>query len=270
MRLKKAFTLVELLVVISIIALLMAILVPALQRGRGQARSVVCQSNLKQFGLYAGVYTSDNQGCFWIGADRGSDSGWNGIWIIALHPYFKGATPKLFLCPTSTKTLDEGANHPFAAWTSSSSSDVLCELGGKSSYGANSWVDSLEGRSDFWREGNPTGLYGASKFWRTLGGVRDGANVPLILDCGWVNGLPLDTDNPPPYDGEPWNVIPGSRTDHMKRYCVNRHNYAVNCVFVDSHVGRVELKKLWRLKWSRHYNASKQLPRDFFPLWMKQ
>jgi prepilin-type N-terminal cleavage/methylation domain-containing protein len=45
---RRGFTLVELLVVIAIIAVLMAILMPTLQRVRRQARSVVCQSNLKQ------------------------------------------------------------------------------------------------------------------------------------------------------------------------------------------------------------------------------
>jgi len=57
---KKGFTLVELLVVISIIALLLAIIVPALGSVRKQAKSVICSSNLSQLGLGFDMYLSDN------------------------------------------------------------------------------------------------------------------------------------------------------------------------------------------------------------------
>ncbi|MHC4719972.1 MAG: type II secretion system protein, partial [Planctomycetota bacterium] len=59
---KKAFTLVELLVVIAIIALLMSILMPALARVRRQAKTVVCQSNLKQLANCFSTYSNDNDG----------------------------------------------------------------------------------------------------------------------------------------------------------------------------------------------------------------
>jgi len=57
---RKAFTLVELLVVISIIAMLLAILMPALSRARDQARLMTCLANVKQLGLLLGLYQADN------------------------------------------------------------------------------------------------------------------------------------------------------------------------------------------------------------------
>jgi len=60
MRTRKGFTLIELLVVIAIIALLMAILMPALQRVKKQARDVLCRSNLNQYGLATRMYLDDN------------------------------------------------------------------------------------------------------------------------------------------------------------------------------------------------------------------
>jgi prepilin-type N-terminal cleavage/methylation domain-containing protein len=59
---KTGFTLVELLVVISIIALLLAILMPSLQKAREQGRKVVCMSDFKQLGLGLFMYSNDNKG----------------------------------------------------------------------------------------------------------------------------------------------------------------------------------------------------------------
>ena len=58
------FTLVELLVVVSIIALLVSILLPALSKAREQAKRVVCATNLRQIGLLMQYYAEDNNGRF--------------------------------------------------------------------------------------------------------------------------------------------------------------------------------------------------------------
>jgi len=78
MKNAKAFTLVELLVVISIIAMLLAVLMPALSKAREQGRMVVCRTNEKTLTMAATLWSGDNDG--WaIAADWYKPYGDNGI-----------------------------------------------------------------------------------------------------------------------------------------------------------------------------------------------
>ena len=74
---KKHFTLIELLVVIAIIAILAAILLPALQSARARAASTRCVSNLKQTATSGQMYTDDHRG-WWASGSLGKEpySGW--------------------------------------------------------------------------------------------------------------------------------------------------------------------------------------------------
>lgn len=63
-----AFSLIELLAVLAILTFLLAILMPGLARARGQARSTLCRSNIRQIALANGLYAYDANGAYCPGA----------------------------------------------------------------------------------------------------------------------------------------------------------------------------------------------------------
>ena len=77
-RREKGFTLVELIVTVSVISVLMSIIIPAIAGVRRQANQVVCMSNMRQLGFAFVCYASDNDG-YAVGAcDAGSETYWWG------------------------------------------------------------------------------------------------------------------------------------------------------------------------------------------------
>ena len=109
----RAFTLIELMVVVAIIAILIAILLPSLARARQQAYQVKCAANLKGIGLGIFYYVNDHNGYlplvasgFWFGTDAGAlSSEWPPFWATQILPYIKirrskvGSKNGLFRCP---------------------------------------------------------------------------------------------------------------------------------------------------------------------------
>jgi prepilin-type N-terminal cleavage/methylation domain-containing protein len=263
MRKRRGFTLIELLVVIAIIALLIAILLPALQRIRKQSKAVACQSNLHQWDLIFSMYKANNEGMFFKQSQADT-------WIEPLKPYCKNSKDALFVCPMApehyvvepddliTEPLIDnaikkrlwsfkyiGGGTKYHAW-------LLFEPRLYCSYGLNEWV-----MDDRW---NFTSM-----------------NVPVLLDCIWKGSRPHYLDSPPPDEGYPPDVsrAPDQNYSAMQYYCIDRHNASINSLFKDGSVRKVGLKQLWTLKWHQWFNttgpwtlAGGVQPSDW-PNWMK-
>jgi prepilin-type N-terminal cleavage/methylation domain-containing protein/prepilin-type processing-associated H-X9-DG protein len=101
----KGFTLIELLVVIAVIAVLMAILLPALRRAKDQAKRVVCANNLEQIGISMHMYGDENDGKLPLNAAG------NWLWDVAYsttdYIIATGGDKHTFYCPSDpTKNAD--------------------------------------------------------------------------------------------------------------------------------------------------------------------
>jgi len=239
----KGFTLIELLVVISIIALLMSILMPALAKTQEMAKSVICQSQLKQWCIVFEMYTEANKNLF------PEELGLTGEY---LKNYYKD--DQLLLCPSAKKPYTEGARNPFGA-------HFFYE--GLASYGHNSWITSKPAASG-------TDVDDGSWLWKTTI-IKRGGEVPMVFDCaGWQNACPHHYDQPPLYDG---HMEYDTNASEMRYVCLNRHMQSVNMAFVDMSVRRVWLKELWNLRWHRQWWDKEDYPEPDWNIgngWMKR
>ena len=233
----RGFTLIELLVVVAIIAVLMAILMPSLQRVKKQAQAVSCMSNLRQWGLIWYFYTQDSEGKFNRGAYNNNAAA--NDWPVVLLPYYKDKG-KLALCPSATLPLSAGGRFEQRAWNWDQQGwgairDKDPEIKDRGSYGQDEWLCNRDG----------------ANFWRETTNIKKPDNVPLFFDCAYLDAFPIHTSAPPTVKGQ------SDISSEMNLLCIDRHSGYVNYVFADFNtVRKVGLKELWTLKWHKNFDIT--------------
>jgi len=254
-------------VVIAIITLLMAILLPTLERIKKQARAVACQSNLHQWGVLSATTSIDIHKLFFETRDL-TDSNTPRFRVDGdnWEPHY-GDYNDLLLCPMAAKPL-------------ASSSELYQYLKDNPPAESSSLVYHIGKKFSAWSLIGPVrralvGSYGSTdSLWRfeyMSTTSKDLSTAPLFFDSSFQwSRIEAPEIRPPEFDD--------IHLTHFSVHdvCINRHNGYVNYLFKDLSARKVGLKELWTLKWDPEFDtagpwtkAGWVRPEDW-PKWMRK
>jgi prepilin-type N-terminal cleavage/methylation domain-containing protein/prepilin-type processing-associated H-X9-DG protein len=209
-----AFSLPELLIVIAVIAILVSLLLPALSRSRGSARSIQCLNNLRQFGIATRLFLDEAASSFI--PNRGESARWpeNGG---SLEPYNINTEPgRLFYCPVEKKEeADDAVTYQFNRFGSGLSPIDQKPLGLMEKFNH--------------PDGSMAGMRG-----RVEQDVINPADMIIMAEMSEV----IYPNGPPPPDLSPYYPFEPSKGYNPPRADMFwfRHNARANALFADTHV----------------------------------
>jgi prepilin-type N-terminal cleavage/methylation domain-containing protein len=251
---QKGFTLIELLVVIAIIAILAAMLLPALSSAKLRAINIQCVSNLKQMGLAYIMYAGDNGDQAPVHASTTTSVTWIGCLIS-----YQGAVDKVRICPLTdtNKPASTDSQPGFGTaerpWIVSGDSSIFP---GSYTFNGCFYADV------------PTGASTVSYYFHKLANVPHSSQTPMMTDGPWVDtwfwGPPLPTTSPV-------DLYNGNSGTSLGRLAVARHGTrnpasaprnvpagqappgSINAIMVDGHAESAKLQNLNNYYWNATY-----------------